>query len=167
MPETRARKQDSVLSRVSSVMLKANNLVIEVSSTIFSDSITRDALHSFADQIRSLYSHVSESLSDLREFCDDENQTRFLSQLLQVQASLASLITTNTSCILSLSQQPQNSSVNNQVLKTLKQLIQSSRMPLSEPSVLKVILSNMLLGKMKLIHLSIVMVLVLLNEFIV
>ena len=75
MPETRARKQDSVLSRVSSVMLKANNLVIEVSSTIFSDSITRDALHSFADRIRSLYSHVSESLSDLCEFCDDENQT--------------------------------------------------------------------------------------------
>ena len=49
MPETRASKQDSVLSRVSSVMLKANNLVIEVSSTIFSDSITRDALHSFYD----------------------------------------------------------------------------------------------------------------------
>ena len=62
MLETRASKQDSVLNRVSSFMFKANNLVIEVSSTIFSDSITCDVLHSFADQIRSLYSHVSELL---------------------------------------------------------------------------------------------------------
>ena len=105
MPETRASKQVSVLSRVSSVLLQANNLVIEVSSIIFSDSITLEALHSFADKTRSLYSHVSESLSDLREFCDDENQTRYTSQLLQVQASLASLITTITSRILSSSKQ--------------------------------------------------------------
>ena len=137
MPETRASKQVSVLSRVSSVLLQANNLVIEVSSIIFSDSITLEALHSFADKTRSLYSHVSESLSDLREFCDDENQTRYTSQLLQVQASLASLITTITSRILSSSKQSQDSSVNDQVLETLKQLIQSSRMPLSEPSVFK------------------------------
>ena len=94
-------------------------------------------MHSFADQTRSLYSRVSESLSDLREFCDDENQTLFVSQLLQVQASLASLITTITSRILSLSQQSQTSSVNSEVLKTLKHLVQSSRMPISEPSVFK------------------------------
>ena len=87
MPETRASKQVSVLSQISSVMLKANNLVFEVSSVIFSDSITLDALHSFADQTRSLYSRVFESISDLREFCDDENKTLFVSQVLQVQTS--------------------------------------------------------------------------------
>ena len=158
MPETRAGKQVFVFSRVSSVMLEANCLAIEVSSAIFSDSITLEALHSFADKTRSLYSHVSESLSDLREFCDDENQTQYTSQWLQVQASLASLITTITFRILSLSKQSQNSSVNDQVLETLKQLIQSSRMPLSEPLCLKVILLSTLRGKMKSMHLLIVIV---------
>ena len=59
------------------------------------------------------------------------------SQLLQTQATLASLSTAVMSNIVSRSQQSQSSSVNSQVLESLKHLIQSSRMPLSEPSVFK------------------------------
>ena len=44
MSETRARKQVSVHSRVSSFMPKANDLVVKVSSAIVSPSITLDAL---------------------------------------------------------------------------------------------------------------------------
>ena len=135
MSETRARKQASILSRISSCLPEANGLVIEVSSAIVSPSITLDALKNFSDQIRLLYTNISDSLSELREFCDDDSQTRFGSQLLQTQATLASLSTAVMSNIVSRSQQSQSSSVNSQVLESLKHLIQSSRMPLSEPSV--------------------------------
>ena len=130
MSETRARKQVSVLSRISSFMPKANDLVVEVSSAIVSPSITLDALQDFSRDIRSLYSQVPELLSDLREFCDDDSQTKFLCQLLQIQGTLASLSASIMSHILNCSSQAQASSVNSQVLEALKHLVQSSRMPL-------------------------------------
>ena len=137
MSETRATKQVSVLSRISSMLPKATDLVIEASSAILSPSITLDALHSFSNETRSLYSNISGLSSDLREFCDDESQTRFKSQLIQVQSTLAALCTTISLKIMSRSQHSQSSSINKQVLESLKHLVQSSRMPLSAPSVFK------------------------------
>ena len=115
MSETRARKQASVLCRISSCLAEANGLVIEVSSAIVSPSITLDALKNFSGQIRLLYTNISDSLSEFCEFCDDDSQTRFGSQLLQTQATLASLSTAVMSNIVSRSQQLQSSSVNSQV----------------------------------------------------
>ena len=112
MSETRATKQVSVLSRISSMLPKATDLFIEASSAILSPSITLDALNSFSNETRSLYSNISGLSSDLREFCDDESQTRFKSQLIQVQSTLASLCTTITSNIMSRSQHSQSSSIN-------------------------------------------------------
>ena len=135
MSETRARKQVSVLSRISLFMPKANDFVVEVSSRILSPSITLDALQHYSSDTRSLYSQVAELLSDLREFCNDDSQTKFLCQLLQIQGTLASLSTSIMSHTLNLSNQTQTTSMNMQVLEALKHLVQSSRMPLSEPTV--------------------------------
>ena len=166
MSETRARKHVSVLNRISLFIPKANDFVVEVSSAIVSPSITLDALQHYSSDTRSLYSHVAELLSDLREFCDDDSQTKFLCQLLQIQGTLASLSTSIMSHTLNLSNQTQTTSMNMQVLEALKHLVQSSRMPLSEPTVFSGDLWIMLRGAMKSMHLLIVILLVLLKKFI-
>ena len=137
MAETRARKQKSVVSQVESIIPKANDLIMNVSGGLFDPTISSESLQGFASETRILYSGVSETLSELKEFCDQDEIDKFQSQLLQVQATLASVSTQVMSTVMSRSQSSQSDSLNSQIVETLKNLVQTSRMPLSEPSVFK------------------------------
>ena len=87
MAETRARKQKSVVSHVESIIPKANDLIMNVSGGLIDSTILSQSLHGFASETRILYSGVSETLSELKEFCDQDEIDKFQSQLLQVQAT--------------------------------------------------------------------------------
>ena len=137
MAETRARKQKSVVSQVESIIPKANDLIMNVSGGLIDPTISSESLQGFASETRILYSGVSETLSELKEFCDQDEIDKFQSQLLQVQATLASVSTQVMSTVMSRSQSSQSDSLNSQIVETLKNLVQTSRMPLSEPSVFK------------------------------
>ena len=137
MAETRARKQKSVVSQVESIIPKANDLIMNVSGGLIDPTISSESLQGFASETRILYSGVSETLSELKEFCDQDKIDKFQSQLLQVQATLASVSTQVMSTVMSRSQSLQSDSLNSQIVETLKNLVQTSRMPLSEPSVFK------------------------------
>ena len=137
MAETRARKQKSVVSQVESIIPKANDLIMHVSGGLIDPTISSENLQGFASETRILYSGVSETLSELKEFCDQDEIDKFQSQLLQVQATLASVSTQVMSTVMSRSQSSQSDSLNSQIVETLKNLVQTSRMPLSEPSVFK------------------------------
>ena len=80
---------------------------------------------------------MSDVLSKLKEFCDEEVVNSFQSQLLQVQATLASLTTQVMSTVMSRAKSSNSDSLNSQIVETLKNLVQTSRMPLSEPSAFK------------------------------
>ena len=137
MAETRARKQKSVISHAESIIPKASDLIMRISNSLVDPTISAQTLESFASESRILFNGVSEALSELKEFCEEEDINRFQTQLLQVQATLASVSTQVMSKIMSRSQSSQSDSLNSQIVETLKNLVQTSRMPLSEPSIFK------------------------------
>ena len=137
MAETRARKQKSVVSNVQSIIPKANDLIMHVSDNLNDPLNQVHTLNSFASDTRSLYAEVSDVLSELKQFCEEEDVDRFEAHLLQVQATLASVSAQVMSVIMSRSKSSESESFNNQIVETLKNLVQTSRMPLSEPSVFK------------------------------
>ena len=64
------------------------------------------------------YTLVSQKL---KEFCDQDEIDKFQSQLLQVQATLASVSTQVMSTVKS--QSSQSDSLNSQIIETLKKLV--------------------------------------------
>ena len=137
MAETRARKQKSIVSQAESIIPKASDLIMRISNGLVDPTISSEILKSFASEARILFNGVSEVLSELKEFCDEEDINKFQSQLLQLQATLASVSTQVMSTIMSRTQSSQSENLNSQIVETLKNLVQTSRMPLSEPSVFK------------------------------
>ena len=137
MAETRARKQKSIVSQVESIIPKANDKIMHVSVGLMDPTISSQVLDSYVGETRGLYTGVSDVLSELKEFCDEEVVNSFQSQLLQVQATLASLTTQVMSTVMSRAKSSNSDSLNSQIVETLKNLVQTSRMPLSEPSVFK------------------------------
>ena len=92
MAETRARKQKSVVSQAESIIPKASDLIMRISGGLVDPNISSDTLKSFANEARIFYNGVSEVLSELKEFCDEEDINKFQSHLLQMQATLASVM---------------------------------------------------------------------------
>ena len=135
MAETRARKQKSIMSQAESNIPKASNLIMPISNGLVDPTISSEILKSFASEARILFNGVPEVLSELKEFCDEEDINKFQSQLLQLQATLASVSTQVMSTIMSRTRSSQSENLNSQIVETLKNLVQTSRMPLSEPSV--------------------------------
>ena len=83
MAETRARKQKSVVSNVQSIIPKANDLIMHVSDNLNDPLNQAHTLNSFASDTRSLYAEVSDVLSELKQFCEEEDVDRFEAHLLQ------------------------------------------------------------------------------------
>ena len=77
MAETRARKQKSIVSQAESIIPKASDLIMRISNGLVDPTISSEILKSFASEARILFNGVSEVLSELKEFCDEEDINKF------------------------------------------------------------------------------------------
>ena len=97
MPGTRATKQEAVLEHISSLMPEANDLVVRTSEIAIDPNVDDIVLNDSLAECKKLHADLSSTLKDLKEFCSDDERTRFESSLLQMQITFASLITPLTS----------------------------------------------------------------------
>ena len=139
MPGTRATKQEAVLERISSLMPEANDLVVRLSEIVVDPNVDDQVLNDSLAECREMHADLSSTLKDLKEFGSDGDRARFESSLLQMQITFASLITSLTSSSMARSTRKSkfanDDDAGDQFIQTLKNLVISSRRPLSEPSV--------------------------------
>ena len=139
MPDTRSSKQEAVLEHISSLLPEANDLVVRISEIVVDPEIDDLYLNSSLVQCKEMHADLSSTLKDLKDFCSDDDRYRFESSLLQMQITFASLITSLMSTVVARSNRKSkvasDSDGEDQFLQTLKNLVVSSRRPLSEPSV--------------------------------
>ena len=139
MPDTRSSKQEAVLEHISSLLPVANDLVIRISEIVIDHHIDDISLNSSLAECREMHGNLSSALKDVKDFCSDDDRYRFESSLLQMQITFASFITSLMSTVVArsnrMSKVASYSDGEDQFLQTLKNLVVSSRRPLSEPSV--------------------------------
>ena len=97
------------------------------------DRILNDSLA----ECKEVHANLSIALKDLQDFCSDDERYRYENSLLQMQITFASLITSLMSKVVASSTRKSKfaSDGEDQFLQTLKNLVVSSRRPLSKPSV--------------------------------
>ena len=139
MPDTRSSKQEAVLEHISSLLPEANDLVVRISEIVIDPDIDDISLNDSLTECKEMHRNLSSALKDVKDFCSDDDRYRFESSLLQMQITFASLITSLMSTVVARSNRKSkvasDSDGEDQFLQTLKNLVVSSRRPLSEPSV--------------------------------
>ena len=93
MPGTRATKQESVLEHISSLLPEENDLVVRISEIVVDPQVDDIVLNDSLSECKEMHADLSSTLKDLKEFCSNDDRTRFESSLLQIQITFASLIT--------------------------------------------------------------------------
>ena len=139
MPDTRVQKQEAVLKHIKSLMPEANDIVVRTSDIVVDPNVDDRILSDSLAECKEVHANLSIALKDLQDFCSDEERYRYENSLLQMQITFASLITSLMSTVVARSSRKSkvasDSDGEDQFLQTLKNLVVSSRRPLSEPSV--------------------------------
>ena len=139
MPDTRLQKQEAVLKHIKSLMPEANDIVVRTSEIVVDPNVDDRILSDSLAECKEVHANLSIALKDLQDFCSDDERYRYENSLLQMQITFASLITSLMSATVARSsRRPKFAGDNDpedQFLKTLQNLVVSSRRPMSEPSV--------------------------------